>query len=67
MIQLPNSGDLWTAPTCTVNEETGLLEMSKREDTVNLDNLPQVAKMSPDVAAMLMADLQRKAEANKSA
>jgi hypothetical protein len=60
LTQLPN-GDLWRAP---VRDEQG--NIVERPDSVDLSALPPMkANMSPDVAAMLMADLQRKADAAK--
>lgn len=68
MNQLPN-GDLWTAPTLelTKDEAGNVIDLAiiPRKDTVNVQNMPAVGKMSPDVAAMLMADLARKNEPAK--
>jgi hypothetical protein len=62
MMMLPN-GDLWTAPTITeVKDDAGNtidITMETRKDNVNMENLPQRAKMTPDVAAILMNDLER--------
>lgn len=62
MQQLPN-GDLWNPPQIeTVKDEAGNvigLECKSRQDTVSAEDLPQVGKMTKDVAAILMADLQR--------
>lgn len=55
LIQLP-MGDLWRAP---VRDEQG--NIVARQDNVDIKNLPAVSKMTPDVAAILMADLQAKA------
>lgn len=55
MVQLPLSGDLWMPPTF---DEQG--NITPREDTVNVKDLPPVnSKMSPDVAALLMAENAR--------
>jgi hypothetical protein len=62
MEMLPN-GDLWTAPTIIEQKnEAGEvigIDMQVRKDTLDISSLPQRAKMTPDVAAMLMADLER--------
>ena len=56
LIQLP-MGDLWRAP---VRDEQG--NIVARKDNVDASNLPQRGKMSPDVAAILMAELEAKAK-----
>lgn len=51
MIQLP-MGDLWMPPQ---RDEAG--EIIPRAPTVSTANLPSPSKMTPDVAAILMAEL----------
>lgn len=55
LIQLP-MGDLWRAP---IRDEQG--QIVPRKDNVDVRHLPQAGKMTPDVAAILMAELQAKA------
>jgi hypothetical protein len=68
MQMLPN-GDLWTAPVIIEQKneagETIGFDMEVRKDTLDISSLPQRAKMTPDVAAMLMADLERNKGAAK--
>ena len=52
MVVLPISGDLWIPPTM---DESG--NIVPRTDTVSAADLPQRAKMTPDQAAILMAEL----------
>lgn len=53
-VQLPISGDLWRAPQRNENGEA-----IPRPDTVDVSNLPLArGNNSPDVAAILMAELQ---------
>lgn len=60
MIHLPN-GDLWRPPV--MGADGNYVE---RKDTLVLGAMPNKATMTPDVAAILMADLQRQADAAKS-
>lgn len=59
LIQLP-MGDLWRAPE---RDENG--DIVPRKDNVDASNLPRPGKMTPDVAAILMADLQKQADQAK--
>lgn len=52
-VQLP-SGDLWIPPTRDENNN-----IIPRKDNVDLGPMPVARQMTPDVAAMLMADLER--------
>ena len=53
LIQLP-MGDLWRAP---VRDENG--QIVPRKDNVDVSHLPAAGKMTPDVAAILMAERER--------
>jgi hypothetical protein len=53
MVVLPISGDLWSAP---VYDEAG--NIVPRADTLDLRGMPAPAKMTPDQAAMLFAQVQ---------
>ena len=58
MIQLPLSGDLWVAPT---RDEHG--KIVPRPDNFKIGPMPQArATMTPDQAAMLMAQIEQKAQ-----
>lgn len=55
LVQLP-MGDLWRPP---VRDAEG--NIIPRKDNVDASHLPRAGKMTPDVAAILMAELQAKA------
>ena len=58
MVVLPISGDLWTPP-----EYNDKGEIIPRADTLDLRGLPVPAKMTPDQAAMLFAQMSQMAPA----
>lgn len=59
--QLPVSGDLWMAPE--VDKDGNVIP---RADTVSVADMPVRAKMTPDVAAILMAEFEAAKTAAKA-
>ena len=64
ILQLPN-GDLWRKPT--INTDGSAEPSAPRPDTVDISALPAKTTMSPDVAAILMNDLERQRAAAAAA
>lgn len=50
LVLLPNGIDLWRAPQHDANGN-----IIARPDNISLENLPLAPKMSPDVAALMLA------------
>lgn len=55
---LPN-GDLWRAPVLKWNEDGSDYTIEPREDTLDINNLPQKAKITDGVVAVMQAELEQ--------